>query len=131
MSPLFWRRKVASGFQILLNSIQGRIDGVNGTVGGEGWNLPPDAEKRICSFDINIEPISGWGDSSAKSSQSIQDQQKSTAGWLASFPVIEPHWQVTISDAKATGTITWRNKTYEFTNAPYYAEKNWGGAFHF
>ena len=29
--------------------------------------------------------------------------QKSTAGWLASYAVFEPHWQVTLADARATG----------------------------
>jgi len=29
----------------------------------------------------------------------------------------------------ATGWIEWNGKRYEFTNAPAYSEKNWGGAF--
>jgi tocopherol cyclase len=70
---------------------------------------------------MSIKPICGWGD--------VDDpEQKSTGGWLASYAVFEPHWQVTLADARATGSVQWKNKTYSFTDAPFYAEKNWGAA---
>jgi len=49
-------------------------------------------------------------------------------GWLSSFPVFEPHWQVTMADALATGSVVWNGTKYEFENQPFYAEKNWGDA---
>lgn len=49
-------------------------------------------------------------------------------GWLSSFPVFEPHWQVTIADALATGSVIWNGTKYAFENQPFYAEKNWGDA---
>jgi tocopherol cyclase len=70
---------------------------------------------------MHIAPITGWGDE--------EQGQKSTAGWLANYGVFEPHWQVTQSDGRATGYVTWKGKRYDFQNAPFYAEKNWGGSF--
>jgi tocopherol cyclase len=40
--------------------------------------------------------------------------------------VFEPHWQVTYADARASGTVIWNGTRYEFTDQPFYAEKNWG-----
>ncbi|KAL7479167.1 hypothetical protein ACHAW6_004907 [Cyclotella cf. meneghiniana] len=56
-------------------------------------------------------------------------RQYSTAGWLASYPVFEPHWQITMAHARATGTLKWNGTLYQFYDAPFYGEKNWGGAF--
>ncbi|VEU40685.1 unnamed protein product [Pseudo-nitzschia multistriata] len=56
------------------------------------------------------------------------NRQKSTGGWLSSFPVFEPHWQVTIADALATGKINWNGTEYRFKDQSFYAEKNWGDA---
>ena len=57
-------------------------------------------------------------------------EHSSLVGWLASYyAVFEPHWQVAMTDARATGSVTWKNETYSFENVPFYAEKNWGGAF--
>ena len=55
-------------------------------------------------------------------------KQKSTGGWLSSFPVFEPHWQVTIADALASGSVNWNGTQYKFKDQPFYAEKNWGDA---
>jgi tocopherol cyclase len=55
-------------------------------------------------------------------------RQKSTGGWLSSFPVFEPHWQVTIADALASGSVDWNGTQYKFKDQPFYAEKNWGDA---
>ncbi len=54
----------------------------------------------------------------------------STIGWLAKYPVFEPHWQVTLADATASGVVIWKNKTFHFHEEPFYAEKNWGGQFY-
>lgn len=37
----------------------------------------------------------GWGD--------VKSKQKSTAGWLAAFPVFEPHWQICMAGGFSTG----------------------------
>ncbi len=55
-------------------------------------------------------------------------KQKSTGGWLSSFPVFEPHWQVTIADSLASGSVNWNGTQYKFKDQPFYAEKNWGDA---
>lgn len=117
MDPVHWRETVKSGFQVLSTGLQGRIYGHDGTKGGvlEGQGNP-----GTCEFDFEFAPLCGWGDANG--------EQKSTAGWLASYSVFEPHWQVTIADARATGTVTWQNTTYHFQDAPFYAEKNWGAA---
>jgi tocopherol cyclase len=113
-----WHRTVESGFQMLPTCLLGRVRGRDGTVGDI---LDDEGEPMSCDFDITIDPICGWGGTTAK-------EQKSTAGWLASFPVFEPHWQITLADARASGRVTWNNRTYDFTDAPMYAEKNWGSA---
>ena len=61
--------------------------------------------------------------------KSISKEQKSTAGWLASYSVFEPHWQITMADARASGYIHWNGTNYQFHNAPFYVEKNWGSTF--
>lgn len=112
-----WDQEVESGFQILPSHLMGRIQGHDGTQGGvlDGQGFPGE-----CSFDMKIDPIAGWGD--------INGTQQSTGGWLSSFAVFEPHWQVTLADARATGTVNWKGRIYSFENEPFYAEKNWGKA---
>ena len=120
----YWNDVVRSGFQVLPGSMLGRIQGRDGTKGGI-MNAcgDDDTENSVltCDFDFTIEPICGWGGAKA-------NEQKSTAGWLSSFPIFEPHWQITMADARATGTVTWKGMDYTFTDAPFYAEKNWGAA---
>lgn len=41
---------------------------------------------QSASWAFSVRPELGWG--------SPLEQQKATAGWLASLPVFEPHWQV-------------------------------------
>ncbi|GMH96660.1 hypothetical protein TrVE_jg6644 [Triparma verrucosa] len=73
-------------------------------------------------FNISsIVPLCGWGDH--------HSGQKSTAGWLAKFSLFDPHWQITMSSASASGTIAYDNQTYSFSDAKFYAEKNWGSIF--
>mmetsp|Transcript_18719 Transcript_18719/g.38730 ORF Transcript_18719/g.38730 Transcript_18719/m.38730 type:complete len:514 (-) Transcript_18719:97-1638(-) len=108
-----WLEQVKSGFQILPTSLLGRVNGHDGTLGGvlDGQGIP-----GHCEFDFTVDPVCGWGSA------------KSTGGWLSHFSVFEPHWQVTMADGNATGRVTWHNKTYDFSNAKFYAEKNWGAA---
>jgi tocopherol cyclase len=113
-----WYEKVDSGFQIMPTSLLGRVRGRDGT---KGDILDKKGEPFSCDFDFSVDPICGWGGKTSS-------EQKSTAGWLASFPIFEPHWQITLADARANGSVTWKEKTYTFKEAPFYAEKNWGAA---
>ncbi|KAK6912736.1 Tocopherol cyclase [Dillenia turbinata] len=76
---------------------------------------------KTARWEYSTHPVYGWGD--------IGSKQKATAGWLAAFPVFEPHWQICMAGGLSTGWIEWDGKRYEFENAPSYSEKNWGGAF--
>ena len=76
---------------------------------------------RSCRWQYEIKPVYGWGNQGAL--------QQSTAGWLSFLPIFEPGWQILMAHGLATGWIEWNGKHYEFTNAPAYSEKNWGGAF--
>jgi tocopherol cyclase len=77
-------------------------------------------------FDFTIQPEVGWGTS---------ERQYSVAGFLAAFPVFEPHYQVLLSRGRVPkGYLTadedeTRTTTYDLTNATMYLEKNWGGSF--
>ena len=113
IDPDVYDSTVQTGFQMTPTRLQGKIVGDDGT------------EQRVpssCDFDMTIQPLAGWGGDATQ-------PQQSTAGWLARYAVFEPHWQVTLADARATGTVRWKNSTYTFNNIPFYAEKNWGGAF--
>lgn len=126
LPPEIFDETVKSGFQFLPTTWQGKLVGHDGSLGGvlKGQGVPGE-----CFYNFSIQEedeeedsiAAGWGDETVG--------QKSTAGWLASYQVFEPHWQVTIADARATGTVIWKGKEYNFKNAPFYAEKNWGGAF--
>lgn len=48
-------------------------------------------------WEYSTHPVYGWGD--------VKSKQKSTAGWLAAFPVFEPHWQICMACGLSTGTI--------------------------
>ena len=37
--------------------------------------------------------------------------------------------QVLMAKGTASGWVDWGGRRYEFTNAPAYAEKNWGAGF--
>lgn len=151
MTPEEWREAVSSGFQILPFHFQGRLNGHDGTLGGVRANqgVPGWAE-----YDFSVRHVAGWGDypplllnstttctfdddyASSKNrwrsnhanntNSSNKYRQYSTAGWLASFPVFEPHWQITMAHARASGSVSWNGTTYEFEDAPFYGEKNWG-----
>mmetsp|Transcript_7165 Transcript_7165/g.15707 ORF Transcript_7165/g.15707 Transcript_7165/m.15707 type:complete len:688 (-) Transcript_7165:1681-3744(-) len=137
MTPEEWSERVQSGFQILPFHLQGRLNGHDGTLGGVK------ADQGIsgtAEFDLVIKPVAGWGNYPPlystggapleQRSKGRKDyRQYSTAGWLAYFPVFEPHWQITMAHARASGFVNWNGTLYEFDDAPFYGEKNWGGAF--
>lgn len=133
VNPQMWNKRVKTGFQVLPDRLQGKVQGHDGSLGGVN---PGQGIAKSCEFDMTIKPLSGWGDDDFDSVDKQTNKQvksrakqRSTAGWLASFSVFEPHWQVTMADGRATGSTTWNGKCYEFENVPFYAEKNWGGAF--
>lgn len=73
-------------------------------------------------FDFDIQAEIGWGGPEGF-------RQYSTAGWLAAFPVFEPHYQVLISKGLAQGSLRLNEETYNLNDARLYLEKNWGGSF--
>lgn len=76
---------------------------------------------NYCRWQYQIEPIYYWGNQNSI--------QQSTAGWLSSLQIFEPGWQILMAHGLASGWIDWNGQRYEFTDAPAYSEKNWGGAF--
>lgn len=50
---------------------------------------------KTARWEYSTKPIFGWGNVSSK--------QKATAGWLAAFPVFEPHWQICMAGGLSTG----------------------------
>jgi tocopherol cyclase len=80
-----------------------------------------DPSGPFANWHYQIQPIYGWG--------SVNSPQQSTAGWLSSFQIFEPGWQILMAHGLATGWVEWNGTLYTFENAPAYAEKNWGGAF--
>lgn len=95
---------------------------------------------QVVEWDFSVAPRIGYGggivsEESNRDGDSLQPDttpstrsQTSTAGWLSSLPVFEPHYQILMAHGLATGSITVDGKVTQFTNAPSYAEKNWGGA---
>ena len=79
-------------------------------------------------FDFDIYPQIGWGGDDTA-------QQYATGGFLASFPLLEPHYQVLISKGKAMGHLTVTKKedgrtvTLDLDDATMYLEKNWDLSF--
>ncbi|TAE61313.1 MAG: tocopherol cyclase [Nostocales cyanobacterium] len=76
---------------------------------------------NYCRWHYEIQPVYAWGNQNSL--------QQSTAGWVSFLQIFEPGWQILMAHGLATGWIEWNGKKYEFTNAPAYGEKNWGGAF--
>ena len=50
---------------------------------------------KTARWEYSTRPVYGWGD--------VGSKQKSTAGWLAAFPVFEPHWQICMAGGLSTG----------------------------
>ena len=80
---------------------------------------PPEKLASEVRWDFTVEPVAGYGD---------RGRATSTAGWLSSLPVFEPHYQITMAHGLATGWIETNGARVEFAKAPAYSEKNWGGA---
>lgn len=53
---------------------------------GASGDLPSTIQSATWAF--SVQPQDGWGPRTGK--------QAATAGWLASLPVFEPHWQASI-----------------------------------
>ncbi|XP_018686198.2 probable tocopherol cyclase, chloroplastic isoform X2 [Musa acuminata AAA Group] len=108
-----FRKRVSEGFQVTPLWHQGfiRDDGRSNYV----------QTVKTARWEYSTRPVYGWGD--------VKSKQKSTAGWLAAFPVFEPHWQICMAGGLSTGWIEWDGERFEFENAPSYSEKNWGAGF--
>ncbi|TYI79876.1 hypothetical protein E1A91_D05G052000v1 [Gossypium mustelinum] len=111
--PEEFNRKVLEGFQVSPLWHQGFIR-------DDGRTSYARTVKAAC-WEYSTRPTYGWGD--------VGSKQKSTAGWLAAFPIFEPHWQICMAGGLSTGWIEWDGERFEFQDAPSYSEKNWGGAF--
>ncbi|GLT52865.1 hypothetical protein SLA2020_261780 [Shorea laevis] len=111
--PQEFSKRVLEGFQVSPLWHQGFIR-------DDGRSNYVDTVKTA-RWEYSTRPTYGWGN--------VGSKQKSTAGWLAAFPVFEPHWQICMAGGLSTGWIEWDGERFEFQNAPSYSEKNWGGAF--
>lgn len=100
---------------------QSGIEGYQATATLNQGRLHDPGSGRSAEWHYQIKPIYGWGNSGKP--------QQSTAGWLSQFQIFEPGWQILMAHGLATGWIEWNGDRYEFTDAPAYSEKNWGGAF--
>lgn len=86
----------------------------------QGFLRDPGTGKEIRWY-YTIEPIYGWGNP--------KGSQQATAGWLSYLPIFEPGWQVLMAHGLATGWLEAGGSHYQLDRVPFYAEKNWGGAF--
>ncbi|MFP4104398.1 tocopherol cyclase family protein [Coleofasciculus sp.] len=107
LDPLTFDNHIQQGYQATATWNQGKIS--------------DPATGDYCNWRYQIQPIYGWASNNAP--------QQSTAGWLSSFQIFEPGWQILMAHGWATGWIEWKGQRYEFTNAPAYGEKNWGRSF--
>ncbi len=115
--PAAFDASIACGFEATPTWHQGRL--VPQERGAAGFL---DSTTSSAAWAFGITPQTGWGDAPPAA-------QRATAGWLAALPVFEPHWQVCMARGTATGWFEWGGTRHEFTDAPAYAEKNWGGGF--
>ena len=107
LSPEEFKIQIQAGYQVSATLNQGCI-------------YDPVAD-NFCCWQYQIQPVYGWGDS--------QGIQQSSAGLWSYLPIFEPGWQITMAHGWATGWLDWQGKRYQFTKAPAYSEKNWGGSF--
>ncbi|CAI9284324.1 unnamed protein product [Lactuca saligna] len=113
VSPQIFNQSVVEGFQVTPLWNQGFIR--------DDEKTPYAKTVKTARWEYSTRPVYGWGN--------VGSTQKSTAGWLAAFPVFEPHWQICMAGGLSTGWIEWGEERYEFQNAPSYSEKNWGAGF--
>ncbi|KAL3923429.1 MAG: hypothetical protein SGILL_001662 [Bacillariaceae sp.] len=111
-------------------------DIASGKITTQGKQRHDDDTETVVDFDFSIDPQVGWG---------TCERQYSVAGFLAAFPVFEPHYQVLLSRGKiprgylklATTTTSTKDDEalpptstfYDLANSTIYLEKNWGGSF--
>ena len=107
LDPQEFTQRVIEGYQATATLNQGQF-------------FDPSTETWL-RWCYEITPIYGWGNP--------QQSQQSTAGWLSSWQIFEPGWQILMAHGWATGWIEWSGQRYEFTKAPAYGEKNWGRSF--
>jgi len=107
LSPERFETEVSEGYQVTATWHQGR--------------LRDPASDELVRWQYRTEPVYGWGQPGGL--------QQSTAGWLSTWQIFEPGWQILMAHGLATGWIEWQGDRYEFQSAPAYSEKNWGGAF--
>lgn len=117
LSEAEFAERVEEGFQASATWHQGSLRANEGKAGPG-----PASTVESVRWAFSTRPVYGWGGDAA-------GQQRATAGWLAALPVFEPHWQVLMSHGLSTGWIEWGGRRFDFTDAPTYAEKNWGGTF--
>lgn len=107
LEPQKFEQSIIEGYQATATLNQGQFfDPVTGK-----W-------VRWC---YEIMPVYGWGN--------LGEGQRSTAGWLSSWQIFEPGWQILMAHGWATGWIECQGQRYEFTKVPAYSEKNWGRSF--
>ncbi len=107
LEPQEFERSIIEGYQATATLNQGQFfDPVTGN-----W-------VRWC---YEITPVYGWGN--------FGERQQSTAGWLSSWQIFEPGWQILMAHGWATGWIEWEGQRHEFRQVPAYSEKNWGRSF--
>jgi tocopherol cyclase len=115
LEPETFDRHVFEGYQVTTTWHQGKL-----------YDPSTDTWTK---WQYQTQPVYGWGDPGRS--------QQSTAGWLSQFQIFEPGWQILMAHGLATGWIEWKGDPcgngkaarYDFTQAPAYSEKNWGGSF--
>jgi tocopherol cyclase len=107
LEPSEFERHIQQGYQVTASLNQGFIC--------------DSASNQYCRWHYQTQPIYGWGNP--------KGLQQSTGGLLSYLPIFEPAWQILMAHGLATGWIDWQGKVYQFTDAPAYSEKNWGGSF--
>ena len=100
-------RQIQEGYQVTATWHQGQL-------------YDPSSGDTV-RWQYATEPVYGWGNPT--------QAQQSTAGWLSQLQIFEPGWQVLMAHGLSTGWIEWQGQRYDFTQAPAYSEKNWGGSF--
>lgn len=115
------------------------IEGYQATATWHQGKLRDPGSGQTVEWQYQVEAIAGWGDyPQGKTASHRHQPQRSTAGWLSYLQIFEPGWQVLMAHGLATGWVQWGDSSnggtalhrrYNFSDAPAYAEKNWGGAF--
>jgi len=96
-------------------------EGYQATATWHQGKLRDPASGQTVKWQYATEPLDGWGDR--------HRSPQSTAGWLSQLQIFEPGWQILMAQGLATGWVEWGDRRYEFSHAPAYSEKNWGGSF--